>query len=197
MPVFTISFCAVIVIIYILDTLVLVPAGGSVTLKEKLLTGHNKGYINRALHLSAEKIKDGQVWRLVSSALLHVGTPHIVFNTVAVFIAGCAVESELGAVKTLVCYVGSALVSGLFMAFVYKLGEGEGSSPGIYGLTAVFLILAVKNGTVLFSQTPLFALIILAVYIISGFFGGKTVLCEHLSGFAGGLLFGLPICLWM
>ncbi len=191
MPVFTISFCAVIVAVYILDTFFLIPEGVAVSRKEKLLTGHNKGYLNRALRLSDQKIKKGEVWRLISSALLHVGTPHILFNTVAMLIVGYAVETQLGTVKTLLCYLVSALVSGLFMAFVYKLHEGEGASPGIFGLLAVFMILAFKNGTVLFSGVPIALLIVLAVYVISGFFGGKATLCEHLSGFAGGILIGL------
>ena len=193
MPVFTISFCALTVLIYILDSFILVPADAGVTAKERFLTGHNKGLINRALHLSDEKIRRGEVWRLVSSALLHVGTPHIITNTLAMLIAGYAVESVLGSVRTLICYIGSALVSGLFMAFVYKLHEGEGASPGIFGLIAVFVILAVKNGTLFFSPLPLWALIILGIYVITGFFGGKATLFEHLSGFAGGLLAGIAI----
>ena len=39
MPVFTISFCAVLAIVYILDSLILIPRGETVTAKEKLLTG--------------------------------------------------------------------------------------------------------------------------------------------------------------
>ncbi len=195
MPVFTISFIAVIFIIFILDDFILIPKSESVTLKEKLVTGHNKGLINHALHLSDEKIKKGEVWRLVSSSLLHVGPGHVVTNAAAMLIAGCAVEYRLGAVKTLICFAVSTLVSGLFMAFVYKLGEGEGASPGIFGLIAVFAVLAVKSGTLMFSPVPLWALIILGVYIISGFLGGKTVLCEHLSGFAGGLAAGVIMCL--
>ena len=34
-------------------------------------------------------------------------------------------------------------------------------------------------------------LTILAVYTVSGFFLGKMTVCEHISGFAGGLLIGL------
>ena len=192
MPVFTVSFCAIIIIIFILDNFFLIPKSESVTRKE-LFFGHNKGYINRALRLSNEKIKSGQVWRLVFSALLHVGIPHIVTNTVAMLIVGYAVESELGAIKALVCYVGSAFISGLFMAFVYKLNEGEGASPGIFGLIAVFVILAVKSGTVMFSGLPLFALIILGIYMVTGIITNKTVICEHLSGFVGGMLTGLLI----
>ena len=192
MPVFTVSFCAVILVIFILDNFFLIPKSESVTRKE-MFFGHNKGYINRALRLSETKIKNGQVWRLFSSALLHVGVPHVVTNTAATLIVGYAVESELGWLKTMICYVGSALVSGLFMAFVYKLDEGEGASPGIFGLIAVFLILAVKHGTVFFSNLPLVALIILAVYIVTGIITNKTVICEHLSGFVGGMLTGLLI----
>lgn len=191
MPIFTIAFCVIIFVLYILDNFIIIPETEKVTLKEKLLIGHNKGYINHALHLSEKKIKKGQLWRLVSSTLLHVGTLHICSNITATLIVGYAVESQLGTIKTLACYVGSALVSGLFMAFVYKLHEGEGASTGIYGLIAVFVMLAIKNGTIFFSPVPTIALIVLAIYTIGGMFMGKATFWEHVSGFVGGLLMGL------
>ncbi len=190
MPVFTITFCVIIILFYILDNFIVIPKTEAVTFKEKLWAGHNKGFINHALHLSEKKIKKGQIWRLVSSSLLHVGTVHIVFNIVAVFIASRAVESQLGAIKTAICFIGATLVSGLFMTFIYKLQEGEGASPGIYGLIAVFIILAVKNGTVFFSPIHWTALIVLAIYTVSGMFMGKATAFEHISGFTGGLLMG-------
>ena len=106
-------------------------------------------------------------------------------------IVGYAVETQLGFLKTAICFCVSALVSGLFMAFVYKLQEGVGASTGIYGLIAVFIILAIKNGTVMFSDVPLLALIVLAIYTIGGMVIDKTTAFEHISGFTGGLLFGL------
>ena len=190
MPIFTITFCAIIFIIYILDNFIVIPKTATVTLKEKLWSGHNKGYINHALHLSEKKIKKGQVWRLVSSTLLHVGTWHIVSNITATLIVGYAVESQLGTSKTALCYIGSAFISGLFMSFVYKLHEGEGASTGIYGLIAMFVMLAVKNGTIFFSPVPTIALIILVIYTIGGMIVGKATACEHISGFLGGLLMG-------
>ncbi len=191
MPIFTISFCTVIVIIYILDNFIVIPKTANVTLKEKLLTGHNKGYINHALHLSESKIKKGQVWRLVSSALLHVGTVHIISNVTAILIVGYAVELHLGTAKTALCYIGSAFISGLYMTFIYKLHEGEGASTGIYGLIAVFVMLAVKNGTVMFSELSIYAMIILAAYTVGGMFMGKATAWEHISGFVGGVLMGI------
>lgn len=191
MPIFTIAFCLIILIVFLLDNFIIIPKTETVTIKEKLWLGHNKGYINHALHLSEKKIKKGQVWRLVSSSLLHVGSWHIVSNVAAMFIVGYAVESQLGAVKTALCFIGSAFVSGLYMAFVFKLQEGEGASPGIYGLIAVFVILAFRSGTVFFSPVPWAALIILAIYAVSGMFMGKATACEHISGFTGGLLMGL------
>ena len=190
MPIFTITFCALIFIIFILDNFMVIPKTEAVTLKEKLWSGHNKGYINHALHLSEKKIKKGQVWRLVSSSLLHIGTWHIISNITATLIVGYAVESQLGSLKTALCFIGSAFISGLYMAFVYKLHEGEGASTGIYGLIAVFVMLAVKNGTVFFSPVPTIALIILAIYTVGGMFMGKATAWEHISGFAGGLLMG-------
>lgn len=190
MPIFTITFCAIILVIYILDNFLIIPKTATVTLKEKLWSGHNKGYINHALHLSEKKIKKGQVWRLVSSSLLHIGTWHITSNITATLIVGYAVESQLGSLKTALCYIGSAFISGLYMAFVYKLHEGEGASTGIYGLIAVFVMLAVKNGTVFFSPVPTIALIVLAIYTVGGMFMGKATAWEHISGFAGGLLMG-------
>jgi len=190
MPIFTITFCALIFVIFILDNFIVIPKTATVTLKEKLWSGHNKGYINHALHLSEKKIKKGQVWRLVSSSLLHIGTWHIISNVTATLIVGYVVESQLGTVKTALCFIGSVLVSGLYMAFVYKLQEGEGASTGIYGLIAVFVMLAVKNGTVMFSGLPILALIVLAVYTVGGMLVGKATAFEHISGFAGGLLMG-------
>ena len=190
MPIFTITFCALIFVIFILDNFIIIPKTETVTLKEKLWSGHNKGYINHALHLSEKKIKKGQIWRLVSSSLLHIGTWHIISNITATLIVGYAVESQLGAVKTALCFIGSAFISGLYMAFVYKLHEGEGASTGIYGLIAVFVMLAVKNGTVFFSPVPTIALIVLAIYTVGGMFMGKATAWEHISGFAGGLLMG-------
>ncbi|MBO5021117.1 MAG: rhomboid family intramembrane serine protease [Clostridia bacterium] len=191
MPIFTITFCALIFIIFILDNFIIIPKVSTVTLKEKLWSGHNKGCINQALHLSEKKIKKGQVWRLVSSSLLHIGTWHIGSNITATLIVGYAVESQLGSLKTALCFVGSAFVSGLWMAFVYKLHEGEGASTGIYGLIAVFVMLAVKNSTIFFSSVPTVALIVLAIYTVCGMFMGKATAWEHISGFAGGLLMGL------
>ncbi len=190
MPIFTITFCALIFVIFILDNFIIIPKTASVTLKEKLWSGHNKGYINHALHLSEKKIKKGQVWRLVSSSLLHIGMWHIISNITATLIVGYAVESQLGSLKTALCFIGSAFISGLYMAFVFKLHEGEGASTGIYGLIAVFVMLAVKNGTVFFSPVPAIALIVLAIYTVGGMFMGKATAWEHISGFAGGLLMG-------
>jgi membrane associated rhomboid family serine protease len=196
MPVFTIVFCAIIVLIYIIDTFIAIPKSETLTLKEKIWTGHNKGYINHALHLSEKKIKKGQVWRLMSSSLLHVGTWHIISNVTATLIVGWAVESQLGTARTGLCFAASVLVSGLFMSFVYKLHEGEGASTGIYGLIAVFVVLAIKKGTIFFSPVPAVALLVLAIYTVVGMFMGKATAFEHISGFAGGLAAGL-ITVWI
>ena len=68
LPIFTIAFCGVIFIIYILDNFLVIPKTETVTAKEKLWTGHNKGCINHALHLSEKKIKSGDYFFLPAAA---------------------------------------------------------------------------------------------------------------------------------
>ena len=68
--VFTIAFCGVILIIYILDNFFVIPKTETVSLREKLWSGHNKGYINHALHLSEKKIKGGLLMGLVFVVLM-------------------------------------------------------------------------------------------------------------------------------
>ena len=83
MPVFTISFCAVIVAVYLLDTFFLLPEGVTVSRKEKLLTGHNRGRLNRALRLSDEKIRKGEVLKQGTESIGAHTKAKIVKNKVA------------------------------------------------------------------------------------------------------------------
>ena len=187
---FTIIFSIVIVLVYLLDTFVVVPKGIPIFTKEHIWVGDKQGYFTKALKLSEEKIKKGQVWRLFTQVFLHVGVFHILMNVGAMLIVGLAVEEMLGWWKTLLCFVGSSFISALCMAFGFKLNDGEGASTGIYGLIAVFLLLAIKNGTILFSAMPWYLLILLAIYTVGGMFMDKTTSWEHVTGFIGGLLVG-------
>lgn len=188
--IFTYTFTVLIIVIYLMDTFIFVPKDVKRLTKQHLITGDKSGYIMQALKLSATKIKRGQVWRLVSSSLLHVSPDHIILNAVAIIIIGYAVESTIGSVKTLLCFLISSLISGLVMTYIYKFDDGEGSSPGIYGLCAVYFLLAIKKGTLFVSPVPWYLLAVAGIFFIAGFFAGSINRREHTSGFFGGLIAG-------
>lgn len=193
MPLFTIIFTVIISVIYILDAFIFVPNGVKRFTKEHLLVGDKSGYIMQALKLSHEKIVHGQIWRLFTASLLHVSLLHIITNAAALLIIGYAVETELGGIKIALCFIVSTIVSGLTMAFIYKFDDGEGASPGIYGLFAVYFLLAIKNKNIIFSAAPWLLMVLAGIFFAVGFFTDRASRREHISGFIGGIIIGAPL----
>jgi GlpG protein len=84
-------------------------------------------------YLPAERIWDGALWALVSSAFVHVALWHLVFNVYWLWRFGGAVERTLGSVKFLVFVVAVAFLSSAFQLAVSG-DTGIGASGVVYGL---------------------------------------------------------------
>ena len=84
-------------------------------------------------HLPAERIWDGALWALVTSAFVHVALWHLVFNVYWLWRFGGAVERELGSVRFLVFVVAVAFVGSAFQ-LAASGGTGIGASGIVYGL---------------------------------------------------------------
>lgn len=190
---FTVAFVIVITVIFILDTFVLLPKGTKILTKAHLIDGDKTGYITKALKLDYSKIKKGQIWRLFSQVFLHVGFPHLIFNCTATLAVGYALETTVGTAKTALCFFFSALCSGIFMAFGMKFCDGQGASTGIYGLIAMFIFVAVKEHTVMFSSLHPVFIAYIGVYTVAGMFINRIDRLEHSSGFLGGIIFSLIV----
>lgn len=186
-------FAIILTVIFLLDTFVFVPKGTKIWTKEHALNGDKTGYITQALKLDYTKIIKGQVWRLFSQVFLHVGVLHIAFNILAILIVGYALESTVGWVKTICCFFFSALFSGIIMAFGLKFDDGEGASTGIYGMIALYMVLAVKEHTVFFSNLHWIFVLVLGIYTVMGMVLSKIDRLEHFTGFAGGLLYSIVL----
>lgn len=185
---FTVAFVIVITVIFILDTFVLLPKGTKIFTKSHLIDGDKTGYVTKALKLDYSKIVKGQVWRLFSQVFLHVGLPHLIFNCTATLAVGFALETTVGTAKTALCFFFSALFSGLFMAFGLKFCDGQGASTGIYGLIAMFIFMAVKHHTVMFSTLHPIFIAYIGIYTVVGMFINRIDRWEHSTGFLGGII---------
>ena len=190
---FTVAFVIAITVVFILDTFVLLPKGTKIFTKAHLIDGDKSGYITKALKLDYYKIKKGEIWRLFSQVFLHVGLPHLIFNCTATLTVGFALETTVGTAKTALCFFFSSLISGIFMSFGIKFCDGQGASTGIYGLIAMFIFMAVKHHTVIFSTLHPVFIAYIAIYTVAGMFINRIDRLEHSSGFLGGLIFSLVV----
>lgn len=117
-------------------------------------------------------VQMGEVWRLISSAFLHIGILHLLCNMYALYVIGPQLESFFGKTKFLVIYLFSALCGNLF-SDVFSVHIGAGASGAIFGLLGALLYFGyhyrVYLGSVMKSQIiPIILLNLMIGFTISG-----------------------------
>jgi membrane associated rhomboid family serine protease len=88
-------------------------------------------------------LRDLEVWRLVTSAFLHAGIVHLLFNLLALHSLGPTLESNLGSRPFAIVYMGSALVGSAAELVVNQAGLG--ASGAIFGLIGAGLALGFRG----------------------------------------------------
>ena len=130
-------------------------------------------------------VSEGGYWRLITSAFLHDGILHILFNMYALYLFGPLVEKALGTGRFLAAYLTMAVVASVF---VYWLSEPRaltiGASGAVFGLFAMALVLLHKA-----KQDVSFLLVMLAINAVISL-QGNISWQGHLGGFVAGLILG-------
>lgn len=130
-------------------------------------------------------VAGGGYWRLLTSAFLHEGTLHILFNMYALYLFGPIVERALGVRRFIAAYLTMAIVASVF---VYWLSEPRGltigASGAVFGLFAMALVLLHKA-----KQDVSFLLVMLVINAVISF-QGNISWQGHLGGFLAGLILG-------
>ena len=80
-----------------------------------------------------EMIVRGQLWRLVTPALLHIGLLHFAVNGYSLYILAPLVESGFGAGRMLLVYLLSSVV-GVSFSLAFSPAPSAGASSAIFGL---------------------------------------------------------------
>ena len=140
-------------------------------------------------------------WRLISSAFLHIGLMHLLFNGFAMYFFGQVAEPMFGSSKFLALFLLSAVGGNLLNSYVtwhgildgsMQPGLSAGASGGIMGIGAALLIAALfrisVNGLVLNLKS---LIIIMAINLVYGF----AVPGIDNAGHIGGALTGLVLAL--
>jgi rhomboid protease GluP len=153
------------------------------------------GWGNDLLVLLGGKINDliveGQVWRLLTPALLHAGMVHVGANMYSLFVLGRSIEQFYGHWRFLALYVLAAL-GGNVLSFLLSDGISVGASTAIFGLIGAQGVFAFQNRGVFGSQARNMLNNTIFLIMLNLFIGFSSQVIDnwgHLGGLALGLLF--------
>lgn len=144
-------------------------------------------------------------WRLISSAFLHIGLMHLLFNAFAMYFFGQVAEPMFGHGKFLLIFLLSAVGGTLLNNYVTwqaildntgRPGLSAGASGGIMGLGAALLVAALFKmsaaGMVLNLRSLAF---IMGINLVYGFAVPGIDNAGHIGGAITGAILALPMVL--
>lgn len=132
-------------------------------------------------------IVEGQYWRLLSSAFIHIGFAHIAFNMYGLFNLGTLVEKIYGSKKYLFIYLTAALW-GSISSFIFSPIPSAGASGAIFGLFGALLYLGRRRPRLFSTSFGTNVLIVLGFNLVYGFTAGGIDNFAHIGGLIGGYL---------
>ena len=139
-------------------------------------------------------VKSGELWRLITSAFLHVSLIHLFVNMYSLVILGTQVETYIGKWKFLFIYFISA-ITGNLLSLVFSAPNvvSVGASGALFGLMGALLYFgyhyrlylsdAIKNQII-----PIIILNLFIGFVISGIDN-----VAHIGGLIGGYLASMAI----
>jgi rhomboid protease GluP len=145
----------------------------------------------RAFIKSNELIREGQLWRLITPALLHGGFTHIVFNMYALLSFGQSIERHFGHGRFLLLYLLGAF-AGNVMSFLMTNANSLGASTAIFALVGAEAVFLLKNRKLFAGQFRSAISNIIFIVFINLFIIGALPNIDnwgHIGGLVGGLMF--------
>jgi membrane associated rhomboid family serine protease len=130
----------------------------------------------------------GEYWRLLGAAFLHIGPLHLIVNMLALAIVGPSLERLFGAWRYLSIYLLAALGGSVAVyLFDSPFGAVAGASGAIYGLFAATLVVLRNLGL-----DARYMLLAIGLNFVVSFAPGISLL-GHLGGFVVGGLAALAL----
>jgi membrane associated rhomboid family serine protease len=161
--------------------------------------------------LSADGLRQGYLWQLITFQFMHANWMHLFGNCLAIFVFGREVEEALGRKNFLTLYFSSGIIGGLLQALAgavlgmhyeryYSFAAPVvGASAGAFGLTAAYALLFPDRVLLLFLIIPMRAKYLLLLSGLATIWDlifpehsvmGKGVAdAAHLGGMLTGIVF--------
>lgn len=130
-------------------------------------------------------VADGQWYRIITSAFVHAGLIHLLFNMIVLWWLGGALERYAGSLRTGTIYFSSVVWGSAGALLLHSEALTVGASGGVYGLMAALLVMERQQGVALLgSSVGILLLLNLGItFILPGISIGG-----HLGGIVGGFL---------
>jgi len=127
-------------------------------------------------------VDDGEWWRMITAAFLHLGPIHLALNMLALLVFGSELERALGRWRYLAVY-GLSILGGAAAIQLFTVSAVAGASTAIWGLMGAFAVLMLAQRQDLRGIVTLVALNVVISVVIPG-----ISLVGHIGGFVGGAL---------
>ncbi len=137
-------------------------------------------------------IQNGEWWRIVTSAFLHGGEIHILFNMIALWQVGTFIELIYGTPRMAIIYAVAMLGSGLAITYFTPNDVTVGASGAIFGLFSALAVAALRmgeRGRDIVKQT----VGIIVINLVIGFTLPNISNAGHIGGLIAGALAGLVL----
>ena len=138
--------------------------------------------------------KSGEYIRLLTSAFLHIGVMHLIFNMYSLAVVGTQIEYFYGKIKYIIIYLFSALMGSLFtVALSSDNVVSAGASGAIFGLLGSLLYFGFNYrgqiGNALINQiVP-----VVVINLLIGFTVPGIGIMAHIGGLIGGYLISMAV----
>ena len=132
-------------------------------------------------------VREGQYYRLITGAFVHVELLHLLFNMYSLYIIGSQIESFFGKWKYLIIYFISAL-TGSLLSIVFSSVPSIGASGAIFGLLGSMLVFGYYYRVYLGNTIYRRILPIIVANLVLGFVLSGIDNAAHIGGLVGGVL---------
>ena len=139
-------------------------------------------------------VKNGEIWRLLTCAFLHVGLIHLVVNMYSLRVIGPSVEGLIGKGKFVFIYLISAISASLMsLVFVDSNIVSVGASGAIFGLMGSLLYFGYHYRLYLNDAIKTQIIPVILFNLIIGFMMPGIDNGAHIGGLIGGYLATMAI----
>jgi membrane associated rhomboid family serine protease len=149
-----------------------------------------RGGVVEWLILFNPAVADGELWRLLTSGLVSGSLLGLVMNLLVLWLAGRAIESEVGSARFLAIYLAGTLGgSSLFYLLAPAEGATLGAAAAVVGLLAANAIGKRKSGEDVRGDIGLFVILVLYSLVVGFFsYGWLTMIGGILVGALAGVV---------